>query len=516
MSSGFRWSRPLVVGILVATVTAAALAIGNAVHQRRLAEPDTARQAMAEACDEARSLEADREPEITQYVEGQRLTRLGKESFERDDLTEAGRFFRDAAKACREAITPARGRLAEETREETLVARNEAAAAAGAKDLERFRQAAARLASGEEALESGRFEEARDILIGSRDEFRLAALEAPAGRARDEAVAAQSVSRAAGLDEADFSFSRGAELIKAGNEAFESGGFESALESFLSAKASFEQALTDLMALAPPGMVSLLAKAAAGEEKPDPLTPVSVVVGSTPDEIEAALTLCQSARSACAREWYESEIVREVEIAPYAIDRFEVTNEEFARFVKETGYRTTAEEKGYSYRRSGEGWTRAYGHSWQAPLGPESSYRTRLDHPVAAVSAYDAEAYCRWAGGRLPNTDEWEFAARGHQVRTFPWGSEWQPQRARWQNGDGEGTRPVGSFASGATPEGVHDLAGNVWEWTSTEVAGKRVLKGGSWMEDNPANLRGAVQRLEHPADPHVDDGFRCARDLGK
>ncbi len=74
--------------------------------------------------------------------------------------------------------------------------------------------------------------------------------------------------------------------------------------------------------------------------------------------------------------------------------------------------------------------------------------------------------------------------------------------------------RPVKQIKQGATPEGVYDLAGNVWEWTSTSEGDKIVLKGGSWSEANPANLRAAARRIENPGTTHSEDGFRCVRDL--
>jgi formylglycine-generating enzyme required for sulfatase activity len=244
------------------------------------------------------------------------------------------------------------------------------------------------------------------------------------------------------------------------------------------------------------------------------VTEVVAWLGSTAQEMDAALALCRSYGSHCQRESYTTETHRRVALSPFEIDRYEVTNELFARFVRATDYRTLAERQGHSYTAIGDVAMEARGHSWRMPTGPGSIYTSIPNHPVAHIAAPDAETYCAHAGGRLPSEDEWEFAARGRQRRIYPWGNEWDPARLNWKGTDANGTRPVGSFRSGTTPGGVHDLAGNVWEWTSTTIAGDRILKGGSAAESNPANLRAAVQLGSRPAVPRSDSGFRCARDL--
>ena len=124
-------------------------------------------------------------------------------------------------------------------------------------------------------------------------------------------------------------------------------------------------------------------------------------------------------------------------------------------------------------------------------------------------------AYCECGGTPdLPSEDEWEFAARGEDRRTFPWGDEWDANRLREYSAEGVGLEPVGSHPDGATPDGVQDLAGSVWEWTSTPTGEgeRRIFKGGSWTDRIPAYFRSAAFAAEAPDYSSIDLGFRCAR----
>ncbi len=134
------------------------------------------------------------------------------------------------------------------------------------------------------------------------------------------------------------------------------------------------------------------------------------------------------------------------------------------------------------------------------------------DLAVVGVTFQDAAAYCHFRGQRLPTEDEWEYAARGPERRTFPWGEDEGPAR----------TTPAGPPRVGDGPaEGIgaryRGLADNVWEWVDPKQAGKKglkLLKGGSWLEPNPANKRAASRRDELPHRADEDSGFRCARSL--
>lgn len=232
--------------------------------------------------------------------------------------------------------------------------------------------------------------------------------------------------------------------------------------------------------------------------------------GSTPEEISAAMSLCEQYSTACDIRDYESEILREVRIADIEADATEVTNEQFLAFIAETNYVTEAELAGFSYK---DGFLKRPGWSWINIDGRGA--KPILDHPVVHVSQTDAEKYCEWAGGRLPSEVEWEFIARGTDRRSFPWGTEWDPDRVNWKQSGRGGLAPVGSFAAGATPDGLQDLAGNVMEWTSSRTnAGKAVLKGGAWNTEIPSHIRSAIRFDEAPDFTSDDAGFRCVREL--
>lgn len=207
---------------------------------------------------------------------------------------------------------------------------------------------------------------------------------------------------------------------------------------------------------------------------------------------------CEDAEMRDARPFHR------VALDGYWLDRTEVTNEEFARFVKATGYVTVAERqldpkdfpgvpaenlvpgsavftptKTDTLRNHYQWWRYIAGANWRHPEGPESDLKGKEKHPVVHIVYEDAEAYAKWAGKRLPTEAEFEFAARGGLDRKrFAWGDEFKPggkfQANTFQGhfpetntgADGfAGTAPVATF----TPNGfgLFDMAGNVWEWTS-------------------------------------------------
>jgi formylglycine-generating enzyme required for sulfatase activity len=203
----------------------------------------------------------------------------------------------------------------------------------------------------------------------------------------------------------------------------------------------------------------------------------------------------------------EDAPAHEVDLPAFEIDKFEVTNADFEAFVDTTGYVTFAEKQGAG--------------TWRDEWGTGED-----THPVTMVTWDDAQAYCGWLGKRLPSEAEWEKAARGDDGRSFPWGNEWDPNKANVKERGLRGTAAVGSFGDGASPYGVEDMVGNVWEWTadwyqpypgnSTEdpYYGERfrVTRGGGWFDEEAQ----ATTFNRNAADPNKtandDLGFRCAR----
>jgi formylglycine-generating enzyme required for sulfatase activity len=223
-----------------------------------------------------------------------------------------------------------------------------------------------------------------------------------------------------------------------------------------------------------------------------------------------------------------NETPRPATVGTFLLMRLEVTNRQFSDFVAVAGYRTDAERSGsgYVWDRT---WERVPGADWRHPNGSGSSIDGKTDHPVVQVSAHDAAAFCAWHDLRLPSEAEWEFAARGAEGHRYPWGmSPPGTETGRRANfgtvaccapdaADGyRRTAPVGRFSLGASPFGILDMAGNVWEWTASRFPGQPqwvVLRGGGW-GNNPYCLRTAY-RHGNPPEIGLDMvGFRCAGDL--
>jgi formylglycine-generating enzyme required for sulfatase activity len=193
-----------------------------------------------------------------------------------------------------------------------------------------------------------------------------------------------------------------------------------------------------------------------------------------------------------------------VNLPAYWIDKYEVTNKQFLDFTIDTGY-------------IGEG--AKEGRDWRLFFTPDKAF-----HPVVYISWNDAQAYCEWAGKRLPTEEEWEKAARGPNGNIFPWGNEWDMNRTNTYEMGANNFAPVGQY-NDVSYYGVNDMFGNVQEWTGSwyniykgnpkrdPKAGKqlRIIKGSS------ARYRGRYghfyDRSAQPPSALYDIGCRCAKD---
>jgi sulfatase modifying factor 1 len=249
----------------------------------------------------------------------------------------------------------------------------------------------------------------------------------------------------------------------------------------------------------------------------------------------------------------EERPVRARQIEPFLLDATPVTNREFAAFITETGWRTQAERNDpagsmvftmtpgpVDLHNPAQWWRFVPGAAWHSPGGAGTSIEGIEDHPVTHVAHEDAKAFAAWRGARLPTEWEWEAAARGGlEQATYCWGNEFSPDSILmaniwtgtfpWYFSRGTpGTTPVGSFS--ANRFGLHDMAGNVWEWTTSKfdascgcvppAAGQEgpmiALRGGSYLcaAEYCLRYRPAARIAVHASVSTSHIGLRCARSL--
>jgi formylglycine-generating enzyme required for sulfatase activity len=194
---------------------------------------------------------------------------------------------------------------------------------------------------------------------------------------------------------------------------------------------------------------------------------------------------------------------RTVPIKPFYMDRYEVTNAEYTKFLQEAGASARFDHPDQPKNTN------------HVPGLQSDAQFNQPDQPVVGVDWFDAYAYAAWAGKRLPTEDEWETAARGGDQRLYPWGMECKEERYQAEHVAGKGPAPV----KGLEPEypgGPAGLAGNVAEWTASQgpAEGTKVARGGAWTV-TPGAYYALVFR-QHPipaATRATDVGFRCAKD---
>lgn len=209
-------------------------------------------------------------------------------------------------------------------------------------------------------------------------------------------------------------------------------------------------------------------------------------------------------------------------VAAFSIDRTEVTNAEYRKFLsarKDHGLCHPDEPKDKDH--TPRYWGRFNPllddpeYARTAPFSPETF--TQDDAPVVGVDWFDAYAYAAWAGKRLPTEAEWELAAGGTEKRLWPWGNEWAWGKCN-TGGDKDGyvyPAPVGRFPEGRSPYGCEDMAGNVAEWCADwYVEGKQRVARGGGSQNAPSSVRCASRVGFEPEYRTFTLGFRCARDL--
>jgi formylglycine-generating enzyme required for sulfatase activity len=196
----------------------------------------------------------------------------------------------------------------------------------------------------------------------------------------------------------------------------------------------------------------------------------------------------------------------QVKVEPFFIDIYEVTNEDYKKFVEATGHHAPA--------------------TWSGKAYPSHAARK----PVTGVTWDDANAYAEWAKKRLPTEVEWEFAARGTNGRLYPWGDAWKQGSAN-ANGASQGLAEVGMSLGGASPVGAFDMIGNAWEWTASDLraypgghlpanlpSGElKVIRGGSY--ESTKDYATTTYRTGWPArgaSTYAQTGFRCVRDIAQ
>jgi formylglycine-generating enzyme required for sulfatase activity len=212
------------------------------------------------------------------------------------------------------------------------------------------------------------------------------------------------------------------------------------------------------------------------------------LMGSSEAEIEAELSQCQENYSVCSARFYTSESPQHpVTLDGFWMDQTEVTNAQYTAFLNEYGNMGENKATFVIFNES-------YCRIRQVDDAYEVSDKS-ADHPVVMVTRHGAEAYCKSVGAQLPTEAQWEYAARGPEGNIYPWGDD-PPTRELTQFGSGT-TAPVGSHPEGASWCGVHDMAGNVWEWvadwhgrypsgaqvnpTGPSSGGLAVSRGGGW-----------------------------------
>lgn len=279
-----------------------------------------------------------------------------------------------------------------------------------------------------------------------------------------------------------------------------------------------------LLALGMPAGPSAARAAAAEIPVPDVVRVESgaFVYGSDRAEREAAYRLDEAGYGHSytrKHEWYENEPDRgEATLSAFEITRTPITNAQYAAFLADTGHRAPdVDAETWQGYRLIHPYERTRKFAWAGGRLPPG----REAHPVVMVSIEDARAYAQWLSAktarrwRLPTEREWEKAARGTDGRRFPWGDGFDPAQLNSHDAGPFDTLPVGRFPGAASPFGLLDAAGQVFEWTSTESRpGRYIVKGGSWDDKGCGVCRPAARHSRPQAIKHILVGIRLVREF--
>lgn len=267
-----------------------------------------------------------------------------------------------------------------------------------------------------------------------------------------------------------------------------------------------------------PGAMAIAPLSLAKDQQMVKVAGGKYISGSTPEERTAAYDdYLNTSGHDTAREqkWFDGEDDRHVaDVAAFSIDLMPVTQAEYSEYVTaKLASAPTIDEAAWNAQGFVQDYTTVQRFLWKDELPPVG----REDHPVVLVTWTEADGYCKWRGQlggqdrRLPSEPEFEKAARGDQGLAYPWGNAYEPDKLNSAVKGPRDTTSVGQFTAGASPYGMLDAAGNVFQWTSTRFkTGTMTVKGSAW-EDFGGLGRGASRHGRAIGARHVIVGFRCA-----
>jgi len=244
------------------------------------------------------------------------------------------------------------------------------------------------------------------------------------------------------------------------------------------------------------------------------------IKGSDPAEREYGYKLDEAAyghNRTRTGKWYDTEPDKlRVATEGYSIAKTPVTNRQYTFFIEDSGHRVpSVDEVTWSGYQLVHPYSSTHPYKWKNNLPPKGMEQ----HPVVLVSYDDAIAYTEWLSRRtgqtwgIPSSDQWERAARGDVGAIFPWGDNFDPTRLNSHDSGPFNTQPVGLYPNGASPHGMLDAAGQVFEWIATEPEQRSAwVKGGSWDDKGCGVCRPAARHARPKSIKHILVGFRVVR----